>query len=195
MGDPRKLKAKAETPRRVWDAERISSETALRREYGLKNARELWTVLAELKRMRRTARHLLSLGDAGRAQGLQIVAKLQRLGIAKGEMRLEDVLGLGVRDFLDRRLQSHVIRKGLARTPAQARQLVTHGFISVGGRRVTIPSYVVTAGEEPTVSYFKAIDISVPEDKPKQAPRREHVAAPEPAAAEKPAEKAPATAA
>ena len=44
-----------------------------------------------------------------------------------------------------------------------ARQLITHGFICVNGRQVSIPSYVVSVAEEPTVSYYKAIDISVPE--------------------------------
>lgn len=164
MGDPRKLRPKAETPRKVWDAERIRTEHALRREYGLKNTRELWAMLEELKRMRRTSRRLLSLGEAGREQGAKVVAKLQRLGIAKGDIRLEDVLGLSVRDFLERRLQTLVLKKGLARTTAQARQIITHGFIAVGARRITIPSYMVTAGEEPTVTYYKAIDISPPEE-------------------------------
>jgi small subunit ribosomal protein S4 len=163
MGDPRKLKAKAETPRKVWDAERIKNDTTLRREYGLRKTRELWSTVEELKRVRRSARILLSMGEAGRDKAQQVIVKLQRLGISKGDMKLEDVLGLTVRDFLERRLQTLVVKKGLAHTMPQARQLITHGFISVTGRRVTIPSYVVTAQEEPTVSYSRAIDISHPE--------------------------------
>ncbi|MEM4235601.1 MAG: 30S ribosomal protein S4, partial [Candidatus Anstonellaceae archaeon] len=81
-------------------------------------------------------------------------------GIAKKSMKLEDILGLSVRDFLERRLQTLVVRKGLARTQKQARQLIVHGFIAVNGRRVTIPSYFVTAMEEPTIEYYKPIDIS-----------------------------------
>ncbi len=163
MGDPRRLIPKAETPRRVWDADRIKNESQIKTEYGLRRTRELWTGLAELKKARRSARAMLSLGDAGREKGMQVISKLQRLGIAKGDMRLEDVLGLTVRDFLERRLQTLVLKKGLARTTKQARQLVVHGFIAVGGRRVTIPSYMVTLSEEPTISYYKAIDIEPPQ--------------------------------
>ncbi|VVB57218.1 30S ribosomal protein S4 [uncultured archaeon] len=163
MGDPRRLIPKAETPRRVWDADRIKNENQLKSEYGLRRTRELWTAVSELKKARRSARTLLSLGDAGREKGAQVIAKLQRLGIAKGDMRLEDVLGLSIRDFLERRLQTLVKNKGLARTSKQARQLIVHGFIAVGGRRVTIPSYMVTLSEEPTISYYKAIDIEPPQ--------------------------------
>lgn len=163
MGDPRKLTPKAETPRKMWDSERITHDSGLRREYGLKNTRELQSTTQELKKVRRTARMLLAIGEEGKEQGMKIVNKLQRLGISKGDMRLEDVLGLSVRDFLERRLQTLVLKKGLARTPWQARQIIVHGFISVSGRRVTIPSYVVTAAEEPTISYYRAIDVSLPE--------------------------------
>lgn len=163
MGDPKRMVPKAESPRRVWDPERIKTEHTLRREYGLRRTRELWSTLSELKKFRRSARHLLNLGEAGRDKSQQIIGKLQRLGIAKSDMRLEDILGLSVRDLLERRLQTLVIKKGLARTPKQARQLVVHGFIAVGGRRVTIPSYMVTSAEEPTITYCKAIDIEPPQ--------------------------------
>ena len=132
-------------------------------EYGLRRTHELWSAMAELKKARRSVRALLSLGEAGREKGMQIINKLQRLGVAKGEMRLEDVLSLSIRDFLERRLQTLVLKKGLARTTKQARQLIVHGFIAVGGRRVTIPSYVVSVNEEPTITYYKAIDIEPPQ--------------------------------
>jgi small subunit ribosomal protein S4 len=166
MGDPRKLKAVAETPRKIWDKERIKEESLLKKEYGLKNTRELWVISTKLKKIRRTARKLLSVGKEGEIIGQKLISKLKRLGIAKKQMTLEDILGLSVRDFLERRLQTIVLRKGLARTQKQARQLIVHGFISVNGRRVTIPSYLVTSEEEQTVTYFKPIDISVPVSSP-----------------------------
>ncbi|MFH1306436.1 MAG: 30S ribosomal protein S4 [Candidatus Micrarchaeota archaeon] len=169
MGDPKRKRPKAESPRKMWDLERIKEESVLKKEYGLRKTRELWTAMSELKRMRRTARNLLSLGEEGERRGQKLVAKLKRLGIAKGDMGIGDILALNIRDFLERRLQTLVLKRGLARTPKQARQLITHRFISVAGRRVNIPSYIVTAEEEPTVSYFKAIDISPPEEAPKSA--------------------------
>lgn len=45
---------------------------------------------------------------------------------------------------LESRLDNVVYRAGLAPTRRASRQLVSHGHITVGGRRVTIPSYQVS---------------------------------------------------
>ena len=179
MGDPRKLKNKYETPRKVWDAERIKTDKKLSSTYGLKNTREVWMTLQHLKKARRNAIRLLSLGTKGAENGKPIIARLARLGVLPAEANLEDVLSLTVENFLDRRLQSRVMKKGLARTAMQARQLVTHGFIAVRGKRVTAPSYLVTAEEDQFISYYKPIDISVHDAgaEPKKAAPKE--AAPE----------------
>ena len=44
-------------------------------------------------------------------------------------------------DLLERRLDNVVFRAGLATSRRQARQLVSHGHITVNGRKMTIPSY------------------------------------------------------
>jgi small subunit ribosomal protein S4 len=49
--------------------------------------------------------------------------------------------------FLERRLDNVVYRLGLARTRPMARQLVGHGHVTVDGRRVDIPSFLVEAGQ------------------------------------------------
>ena len=41
-----------------------------------------------------------------------------------------------------------VLRKGLASTARQARQFIVHGHVSIDGRKVTIPGYIVNRGEE-----------------------------------------------
>jgi len=48
---------------------------------------------------------------------------------------------------LERRLDNVVFRLGFAMTRREARQLVTHGHFTVNGKRVNIPSYLVSAGE------------------------------------------------
>jgi small subunit ribosomal protein S4 len=50
--------------------------------------------------------------------------------------------------MLERRLDNTVYRLGLATSRSEARQLVRHGHILVGGRRVNIPSFQVAAGME-----------------------------------------------
>lgn len=48
---------------------------------------------------------------------------------------------------LETRLDGVVFRMGFAQTRAQARQLVGHGHIMVGGRVMNVPSYQVKKGE------------------------------------------------
>jgi len=49
---------------------------------------------------------------------------------------------------LERRLDNVVYRLGFAVARRQARQLVRHGHVAVNGRKVNIPSYQVSAGDE-----------------------------------------------
>ncbi|MEO8011586.1 MAG: 30S ribosomal protein S4 [Dokdonella sp.] len=50
--------------------------------------------------------------------------------------------------FLEGRLDNIVFRMGFAVTRAQARQLVSHGAVTVNAKRVNLPSYQVKAGDE-----------------------------------------------
>ena len=49
--------------------------------------------------------------------------------------------------LLERRLDAVVYRAKFVPTPYAARQLVSHGHVSVNGKRVTIPSYLVKEGD------------------------------------------------
>jgi small subunit ribosomal protein S4 len=53
--------------------------------------------------------------------------------------------------MLERRLDNVVKRTGFASSHAQARQLVLHGHVMVNGKKVNIPSYLVSVGEELTL--------------------------------------------
>jgi small subunit ribosomal protein S4 len=79
---------------------------------------------------------------------------MQRSGLLGPNADIEDILALKVQTQLERRLQSLVYRKGLARSPKQARQLITHGHIAIGGRRINIPGYRVKRNEETEISYY-----------------------------------------
>ena len=58
-----------------------------------------------------------------------------------------DRTGDRIVEALERRLDNVIYRLGFATTRAQARQFVSHGHVFVDGRRVTIPSYRVRAGQ------------------------------------------------
>jgi small subunit ribosomal protein S4 len=49
--------------------------------------------------------------------------------------------------LLERRLDNVVYRLGFASTRRQARQFVVHGHILVNGKKLNIPSYLVSAGD------------------------------------------------
>ncbi|WP_035768534.1 30S ribosomal protein S4 [Butyrivibrio sp. NC2002] len=49
--------------------------------------------------------------------------------------------------LLERRLDNVVFRMGFARTRREARQVVLHKFITVNGKVVNIPSYLIKAGD------------------------------------------------
>jgi small subunit ribosomal protein S4 len=60
--------------------------------------------------------------------------------------RMRGVTGENLLALLERRLDNVVHRLGFAGSRAQARQLVRHGHVRVNGRKVNIPSYLVTTG-------------------------------------------------
>ncbi len=58
------------------------------------------------------------------------------------------VTGENLLVMLERRLDNVVYRLGLGASRAAARQLVRHGHIRVAGRKVNIPSFQVSPGQE-----------------------------------------------
>lgn len=161
MGDPPKLRNKYSRPKHLWEADRLKEDTTLKREYGLKNMRELWIATAELKKYRREARRLLSLSEEEREKDkVKILTKLNNLGILDKDSAVDDILSLTVKHILERRLSTIVLRKGLAHTMPQSRQLITHGFIAIGGKKVSAPSYLVYKEQETVISYAKPIDLT-----------------------------------
>jgi small subunit ribosomal protein S4 len=62
--------------------------------------------------------------------------------------RTKGVTGEILLQQLERRLDTVVQRLGFAMSRRQARQLVRHGHVNVDGRKVNIPSYQVSVGEE-----------------------------------------------
>ena len=157
MGDQKFQHKKYSTPRHPWEAARIEQEREILERYGLKNKRELWKALSTLDSFRTQARTLEGKmryqDEYSMQQFKNMIRRLQRFNILNEGATLDDVLSLKIDDILERRLQTLVFKMKLAATMKQARQLITHGQISLGGRRVTIPGLMVEASLEPTLSY------------------------------------------
>jgi small subunit ribosomal protein S4 len=149
MGDPKKPRKTYSRPKNPWRSEQLAQELYLVGTYGLRNKRELWKTQGELSNVRKQARHLLAASPEVRAKdGKKLLDSLTRRGLVSGGVILDDVLNLSVEDFLGRRLQTLIYKKGAAVSPLQARQLIVHGHIKIGNRIIDIPGYHVTADEE-----------------------------------------------
>lgn len=61
--------------------------------------------------------------------------------------REKGITGENLFRLLERRLDNVVFRLGFAASRREARQMVNHGHFQVNGRKVSIPSYIVKAGD------------------------------------------------
>jgi small subunit ribosomal protein S4 len=68
------------------------------------------------------------------------------LGFDRAE-KMKGVTGFNLLLGLERRLDNVVFRLGFGTSRSQARELVRHGHFTVNGRKVNIPSYLVSAGD------------------------------------------------
>lgn len=134
-------------PKRPFDKTRIEEEEQIKKDFGLKNKREIWKADARVKSMREKAKKLIS-SDQKDQQAL--FDRLKKIGLEVNS--IADVLSLDKTDYLKRRLQSILVTKKLATTTKSARQLITHRKVLVGGKAVDSPSYVVPIALEDKIT-------------------------------------------
>ena len=125
-------------PKRPFDKTRIEEEARIRKEFGLKNKKEIWKAEAQIKSIREKAKKLIGKKEE---EQKKLLDKLNDMGIKVSS--IADILALDKRDYLKRRIQTVVVGKKLATTPKLARQLIVHKKILVDGQVVNIPSYIV----------------------------------------------------
>jgi len=168
MGSAKKLRKNYNTPFHPWQKERIVEEKELIKEYGLKNKQEIWRQTSLLAKFKNVAKLAISSPKAQAIkEGEQLLAKVKSLGLLSESGTLNDVLTLQDKDILERRLQSVLARKGLARSVKQARQFITHGHIKVLGVTVSAPSYLVKKEEEEALTFDPKSSLS-DEDHPER---------------------------
>jgi len=154
MGDPKRQRKKFDTPRFPWQTDTLEAELKILGQYGLRNKREIWRHKTLLSKYRGIGRSLLSMSVEERSkQEKQLLDRLHRLGILPEGSELDHVLDLSLEDILERRLQTLVFQRGLAQSIQQSRQLIAHGHISIDGRKVSSPSYLVLKDEEEKLVY------------------------------------------
>jgi len=134
-------------PRKPFDKPRIEQENAIVEKYGLKSKREIWKADTAIEKIRKQAKLLLTKDETKQEQFIQ---KLHEQGFKV--KKIADVLALKKEDYLERRLQTLVFKRGLAHTPKQARQFIAHKHIAIDNKKINVPSYLVPVDEEDKIS-------------------------------------------
>lgn len=154
MSEQIRRRKKASHPRNPWEKDRLVKELELLGQYGLRNKNELWIADAMAKKDKKQSSSLLILTDKKEfmTQGRVLLDRLYRYGIissvdfnSEDSIRecLKEVLSFGVTHYLDRRLQTLVMKSGLASNVHDARNLITGKHITMQGRVVDTPSMMV----------------------------------------------------
>ena len=152
MGDPRKSKKAFSRPTRPYDKERITSEKTLMKDFGLRRKNEIYRAEEFIRDLKRRVRMFIASKDKDAEKIL--LQKVVKYGmISEDEASIDAILNLDVKSFLERRLETQMVRQKLANSYLQARQFIVHGHIYVNDVRVTSPKYIVGRNEENFISF------------------------------------------
>ena len=99
------------------------------------------------KRRRKESEYGMQLREKQKAKFIYGVLEKQFRGYFNKAKRQPGITGENLMRILESRLDNVVFRLGFARTRKAARQTVSHGHITVNGKRVDIPSYRVRPGD------------------------------------------------
>ncbi len=99
------------------------------------------------KRRRKESEYGMQLREKQKAKFIYGVLEKQFRGYFNKAKRQPGITGENLMRILESRLDNVVFRLGFARTRKEARQTVSHGHITVNGKRVDIPSYRVRPGD------------------------------------------------
>ena len=98
-------------------------------------------------RKRKTSEYGIQLREKQKAKYTYGVLEKQFRNLFEKASRSKGITGEVLLQLLEGRLDNVVFRLGIAPTRAAARQLVSHRHITVDGKVVNIPSYLVKAGD------------------------------------------------
>jgi|TARA_Y100000310_G_scaffold343847_1_gene453470 small subunit ribosomal protein S4 len=148
MGLARHQRKKYTSPNHPWQADRIAEEKSIIKEYGFTNKKQIWKMQSVLRNYRAQAREIVGLRGERKDIALKtLIEKLIKLGLVDKDATADNVLNLQLRDLLERRLQTVVYKMGLSNSVNQSRQFILHRKVTVNGRVVTSPAYLVNVGD------------------------------------------------
>lgn len=93
---------------------------------------------------RKQSEYAMQLNEKQKVKFIYGVQEKQFAKYYEKATKMEGITGEMLLQLLERRLDNIVYRAGFAATRRQARQLVNHGHFQVNGKKVDIPSYLVS---------------------------------------------------
>ena len=96
---------------------------------------------------RKVSEYGMQLKEKQKAKFIYGVLEKQFRAYYDKDKTMPGVTGENLLGLLERRIDNVVFRLGLASTRRQARQLVSHGHITVNGKRLDIPSALIKVGD------------------------------------------------
>jgi len=100
----------------------------------------------------RYSEYKVQLREKQKAKRIFGLVEKQFRGLFQKADRLKGITGEQLLLMLERRLDNVVYRAGFASSRKEGRQVVRHGHVLVNGRRVTIPSFQVSPGDQLTIA-------------------------------------------
>ena len=110
--------------------------------------RRISTPPGGVRRRRRTSDYARQLAEKQKVRAIFGLREAQFRRYFERAEREPGPTGENLLRLLERRLDNVVYELGFARSRPMARQLVSHGHVTVNGKRVGIPSYLVSPGEQ-----------------------------------------------
>jgi len=96
---------------------------------------------------RKVSEYGLQLREKQKAKFIYGVLEKPFRNYYKKADQMKGLTGLNLMTILESRIDNVIFRLGFARTRKEARQIVDHKFVTVNGKVVNIPSYLVKAGD------------------------------------------------
>ncbi len=115
------------------------------------------------QRMRKVSDYGLQLREKQKVKRIYHIMEKQFRNYFKKAEKMKGITGEVLLQLLERRLDNVVYRSGFASSRNMARLLVQHGHVAVDGRRVTVPSFLVKAGQNVTIREKSRETVSIKE--------------------------------
>ncbi len=160
----RYTEAKCRLCRRVGDKMMLKGDRCFTAKCAIERRKVLPGYNSTSKRRPKKSERGLQLIQKQRARRTYGVLERQFRKIFGEAERMSGVTGDHLVVLLERRFDNVAFRLGFGDSRAQSRQIISHGHLTVNGRRVSIPSYVIKANdmigwreESKKSEYFKTL--------------------------------------